>query len=28
MKASKHDPDVNAIFTIFIQPDLASEAYA
>jgi hypothetical protein len=28
MKASKHDPDVNAIFTIFIWRDFASEAYA
>ena len=28
IKASKHDPSVNAIFTISIQPELASEAYA
>jgi hypothetical protein len=27
IKASKHDPSVNAIFTISIQPELASEAY-
>jgi hypothetical protein len=25
---SKHDPSLNPIFTIFIHPDLASEAYA
>jgi hypothetical protein len=26
IKASKHEPSVNAIFTISIQPELASEA--
>jgi hypothetical protein len=28
IRASKHDPNVNSIFTISIQPELASEAYA